>query len=53
MQGLDLFMLVLNLLLELLDKQDDSLVSHGKKKKIFSGLDQGMTGKQVSKQVGK
>ena len=26
-------MLVLDLLLKLLDKQDDSLVSHGKKKK--------------------
>ena len=39
-------MLVLDLLLELLYKQDDSLVSHGKKK-------QGMTGKQAGKQTGR
>lgn len=38
-------MLVLDLLLELLDKQDDSLVSHGEKK--FFGLGQGMAGKQA------
>ena len=37
MQGLDFFMLVLDLLLELLDKQDDSLVSHGEKNFFWSG----------------